>query len=514
MIHLHTWLETPLVSALGWTLFHSLWQGVIIAILLAATLALTKSARVRYCAAALAMCALVLSFAVTLLVLAPGHRASGVAGRVAALSSNPNLDRSFAALTPAHRIAAVLPWLVPFWIAGVALFYLRHFACWLWTQRLRRTGVCFPPRLWQERLDLLARRVRLSRPVALLESGVAAVPVVIGHLRPVILMPVGLLTGLPASHVEAILLHELAHIRRHDYLVNLLQTIAEGFLFYHPMVWWISSVMRAEREHCCDDLAVSLSGDAREYASALATLEQRRWDAAQPALAASGGNLVKRIRRLLIPTEGPGSALTPVVCAGILILTAAVALTAWQERAPASPRAQPSQQAQEAYAKWLNEDVVYIISGEERAAFLNLDTNEERERFIQQFWERRDPTPGTPENEFKEEHYRRIAQANLRFPTATGMPGWRTDRGRIYIVYGPPDEIDDHSSPGAYNRTGDQGPHKLPYIDWTYRFIDGVGDNVTMEFFDPTGTHEFRMTSDPSKDAKPGDTIRYVRPNQ
>ena len=113
------------------------------------------------------------------------------------------------------------------------------------------------PVFWQERLDRLARALRLSRPVALLESCLAEVPVVIGYVRPVILMPVGLLAGLPAGQVESILLHELAHIRRHDYLVNLLQTSVEGLLFYHPAVWWISGVIRAERENCCDDLVVA-----------------------------------------------------------------------------------------------------------------------------------------------------------------------------------------------------------------------------------------------------------------
>lgn len=505
---LEAWLETPLASAAGWTLFHSLWQGVLIAIILAATLAVTRSARLRYCAASLAMCAMLLSFAVTLLCLVPAHHGAGINGHIAALAANQSAGISDALKEP-HRIADVLPWLVPFWIAGVLLFYLRQLASWIWARRLRRTGVCSPPRFWQERLEVLAARLGISRAVALLESGLAGVPVVIGHLRPVILMPVGLLAGLPAGQIESILLHELAHVRRHDYLVNLLATSVENLLFYHPVVWWISGVMRTEREHCCDDVAVSLSGDAREYASALATLEQRRWDAAQPALAATGGNLVNRIRRLILPAEGPSSALTPVVSAGILILTAAVGLTAWQEKTPAEPSAQ-AQTSGRAYTKWLNEDVVYIITPQERAAFLKLATNEEREMFVQQFWERRDPTPGTPENEFMDEHYRRIAQANLRFPTATGTAGWRTDRGRIYIVYGPPDEIDDHSSPGFYNRPGDRGPHTFPYIDWTYRYIEGIGNNVTMEFFDPAGAHEFRMTMDPS----PGNAIRYVKPDQ
>lgn len=122
---------------------------------------------------------------------------------------------------------------------------------------MRRTGVCAAPDHWQQQLNSLARRLRLSRPVALLESCIAGVPVVIGHARPVILMPIGLLTGLPSSQIESILLHELAHILRYDYLVNMLQTSIEGLLFYHPVVWWISSVIRTEREHCCDDSPIA-----------------------------------------------------------------------------------------------------------------------------------------------------------------------------------------------------------------------------------------------------------------
>lgn len=195
----------------------------------------------------------------------------------------------------------------------------------------------------------------------------------------------------------------------------------------------------------------------------------------------------------------------------------AVGLTAWQAKDPASAQSELWPSGQEAHPpantadyKWLNEDVVYIITAEERAAFLKLGTKQEREEFIQQFWQRRDPTPGTAENEFKDEHYRRIAQANLRFPTATGKAGWKTDRGRIYILYGPPDEIDDHTSPGSYNRPEDgphNGPHSFPYIDWTYNYIDGVGTNVTIEFVDRTGAHDFHMTLDPN-----ANTGRYVAP--
>ena len=152
------------------------------------------------------------------------------------------------------------------------------------------------------------------------------------------------------------------------------------------------------------------------------------------------------------------------------------------------------------YRKWLNEDVAYIITDEERAAFKALSTDPELENFITQFWLRRDPTPGTAENEFKEEHYRRIAYVNDHF--STSIPGWKTDRGRVYITYGPPDEIDDHSAGGTYQRPAAEGGGSTttyPFQQWRYKFIEGVGKDVIVEFVDPTMTNEFRMTSDPSE---------------
>src|ERR1700678_2137252 len=155
------------------------------------------------------------------------------------------------------------------------------------------------------------------------------------------------------------------------------------------------------------------------------------------------------------------------------------------------------------YRKWLNEDVSYIITDEERQAFKRLNTDDEREQFIEQFWLRRDPTPDTEENEFKEEHYRRIAYANEHY--ASGIPGWKADRGRIYITFGPPDEIEDHSSGGFYERPPEEGGGEtstVPFQQWRYKWIDGVGKNIVIEFVDPNHTREFRMTADPSeKDA-------------
>ncbi|HJT88789.1 MAG TPA: GWxTD domain-containing protein [Bryobacteraceae bacterium] len=159
------------------------------------------------------------------------------------------------------------------------------------------------------------------------------------------------------------------------------------------------------------------------------------------------------------------------------------------------------------YKKWLNEDVAYIITDEERAAFKRLQTDEEREQFIEQFWLRRDPTPDTVENEFKEEHYRRIAYANEHY--ASGIPGWKTDRGRIYITFGPPDEIDSHPSGGTYERPPEEGGGETttyPFEDWRYRYIEGIGNDINIEFVDPTMTGEYHMTMDPSEK----DALTYV----
>src|SRR5580765_3160812 len=155
------------------------------------------------------------------------------------------------------------------------------------------------------------------------------------------------------------------------------------------------------------------------------------------------------------------------------------------------------------YKQWLNEDVVYIIAPEERTAFLQLSTSEEREQFIEQFWLRRSSNPDLPENDFKEEHYRRIAYANEHY--ASGIPGWKTDRGRTYIIWGPADEVDSHPTGGTYDRPMDEGggsTSTYPWEKWRYRYLEGLGNNVELEFVDPSGSGEYHLTMDPSeKDA-------------
>ena len=174
-----------------------------------------------------------------------------------------------------------------------------------------------------------------------------------------------------------------------------------------------------------------------------------------------------------------------------------------QEDTKARAKSRQQEDSGKALRRWLDDDVGYIITNEERAAFKKLQTDEEREQFIESFWLRRDPTPDTIDNEYKDDHYERIAYANEHF--ASGIPGWKTDRGRIYIMYGKPDEIESHPSGGTYDRPIEEGggtTSTFPFEIWRYRYIEGIGNEVLLEFVDPSMSGEYRMTIDPSeKDA-------------
>ena len=481
---LEAWIHTPPAEALGWTLFHFLWEGAAIAALLLVALYVCRpaAAHLRYGLACGALLAMPLAFAVTLAVSLPPAVAHFKLPPIAAppemWTAAPSLPSAPQPLALAGRLA----WAGPFWLAGVLAIFLYRIGSWMAAQRLRRVGTVAAPDDWRLRLASLARAAGIARPVALLESCLAEVPVVIGALRPAILTPLGMLAGLPSEQVEAILLHELAHIRRADYLVNLLQVAIEGLLFYHPALWWVSGVVRAEREHCCDDWAAARLGNAHQYARALAALEESPWRAPQTAMASNGGNLLRRIRRLLVKHDAHDLAV-PVAPSILLVVTVGVALAAWSPaRPPLEPvRVEPVQQNQTApptvapaatvYRKWLNEDVAYIVTPEERAGFRKLPTESAREDFIGQFWERRNPVPGSAENQFKVEHYRRIKYANLHFSAPDGhTPGWKTARGRFYIIYGPPDEIDDHGRDAA------------PYQTWQYRYVETFGSELRLRF--------------------------------
>ena len=290
----------PWAERLGWTLLHFVWQGALIGVLFAIVRGIAGprlSANGRYILACLALAAMAAAPLATygvMTVLAPALAAGATS--VPPPSNGPLPSVEFAQSGSWQQL---LPWLVMTWVAGVMLFSVRLIGGWFGTARLRRVKSRPAPAEWQQTVDRLIGRMGIGQSVRLIISSLVETPVVSGWLRPMILIPVGALTGLPTEHLEALLAHELAHIWRRDYLVNVLQSVAEAVLFYHPAIWWISAQIRHERELCCDDLAVAASGDVLTYARALAELESCRPAHLKAAMAANGGGLLHRIARLL-----------------------------------------------------------------------------------------------------------------------------------------------------------------------------------------------------------------------
>jgi beta-lactamase regulating signal transducer with metallopeptidase domain len=333
-----TWLDT---TTLGYVLLHFLWQGTLIAAALSLTLRRLepRDAPRRY----LASCTALLFMALLPVGTWFYPNSSTPAFSNETVSNAPSLEPSTLSDTssadtlssqplpptpPAHEhiqtspplaasaifhldLEPLLPYFVLSWLFGVTLLALRLSGSLIIAHRLRTHGTTLAPPHLQNALKHYTRLLALKRPIRLLTSSTAPVPMVIGWLRPVILVPTSAITGLTTGQLETILAHELAHIRRHDYLVNLLQHLAETLLFYHPAVWWVSNQIRKEREHCCDDLAVSLAnGDTLTYATALAELENLKKHHGL-ALAAGDGSLLQRIQRLTGYKPQPTPKLTP-----------------------------------------------------------------------------------------------------------------------------------------------------------------------------------------------------------
>ena len=306
---LHMIASQPWVERLGWTLLHFLWQGALVAaVFAAARLSLAHSRpHARYAAACFALAIMLAAPVATFLWLTPAADDApppDVNARVLHFSAKPaGLGIVLPAVALSERpeawISQAAPWIVVTWALGATLFWVRLAGAWWAIARMRSHHIRPAPPQWQQTFARLCARLRVSRPVTLLVSARMEVPAVAGWLRPIVVVPLGALSGLPPEHVEALLLHELAHIARRDYLVNVMQSIAEALLFYHPAVWWVSNQIRDERELCCDDVAVAASGDAYTYAVALAGLEACRPMHARSVLAATGGKLTARIARLL-----------------------------------------------------------------------------------------------------------------------------------------------------------------------------------------------------------------------
>ena len=315
-------LTYTLLRELGLALLHFLWEGSVVAVLLAALLVLLrgKDARIRYALACNALALMLLLPAFTLWGMSglrqdlesdetsitegaqalPGKRADKAVLITDRLINASVEVKSAEQPGPlAARVEDLLPWLTLLWLAGILVLSSRMIGGLILTRRIAKHETYPVSEFWLEKLKKIAQELRVEKPVRLLRSSLVEVPTAIGWLRPVILLPACIFTGLTTQQLEAILAHELAHIRRHDYLVNLLQIVAETLLFYHPAVWWVSRRVRIEREHVCDDLAVSVCGDPIMYARALMKLERLRTSEPGLALAANGGELRTRISRLL-----------------------------------------------------------------------------------------------------------------------------------------------------------------------------------------------------------------------
>ncbi len=331
------------LQSVGWALLHLLWQGALVAAVLALALRVLgrDAARARY---ALACGALVVIAALPA-VTAWRHLASArvwesadapvdmwtpsrdvgatveEAPVLAALQDVPVRPAPVSAVLErlGARVEQHLPWLVLAWLLGVGVSSVRLLSGWLRLQRWVADAVPAPLE-WQERLDRLATRLGMRHAVHLLQTAAVDAPAAVGWLRPVVLLPASALTGLSALQLELVLAHELAHVRRYDFAVNLLQTLLETLLFYHPAVWWVSHVIRVEREHCCDDIAAGASGNPLTYARALTALEALRVLPLQasPALSALGGSLPERVHRLV---RASGARCSSRWAAGASVLT-------------------------------------------------------------------------------------------------------------------------------------------------------------------------------------------------
>jgi uncharacterized protein (TIGR03435 family) len=320
----------PWVERLGWTLAHFLWQGAAAAIVYAIIRAGVPRANARYVLSCIALAVMLAAPLITWCVLQPvgslpdpAYRIHSVPPVPAAAPAGMIAARVVPRAIPGDPPVALWSWVVTFWFIGALAFWVRLAGGWVIAARMRSQLVQPAPPEWQRTLGALAARIGVKLPVRFCVSAMVDAPTVIGWLRPVVLVPVAALSGLPAGHLEAVLAHELAHIRRHDYLVNVVQSIAEALLFYHPAVWWVSGQIRAERELCCDDAAVAVSGDVLTYARALMELESCRPAHLDSVLAANGGSLARRIARLLGATAHVRGSLGPSVVLSAVLLVAA-----------------------------------------------------------------------------------------------------------------------------------------------------------------------------------------------
>lgn len=329
MIELDSPALQGLVATLGWTLLHFLWQGAVAGVVFGVSLAAAgnASAQTRYRLAFLFMLLLAAAPVATFFWLSPNDAASALSSAETIAESAPAFTVTLGApmLDWQSFIHPWLPWAVLVWAVGVTFMTGRLLIEWRNVRLLTRVDVSPLTPAWQHRVQRLIVALGVGSAVRAVQSARVHVPMVVGWLRPVILVPVSAISGLTTWQLELILMHELAHVRRYDHLVNLFQVVIETLLFYHPVVRWVSRVMREEREHCCDDLVVARSGDALAYARALTELAGVQSLSLQTSVASDGGQLLTRIRRLVGVRRPPRVAAHWSI--GVMLATVAVSVS-------------------------------------------------------------------------------------------------------------------------------------------------------------------------------------------
>jgi len=343
-------------QALGFTVIHSLWQALLIGMLVVGVLRCVPSRRsgVRYAIAGSGLLLIFLASVGTFLWLLPSggsqikDAAISFAGATGLSPASETLSLR-QLLTQAYDfLQGIVPFVVLAWSLGTVLFMLRLFGGWWYTAKLKQQAIVLDAP-WTERMETLLRQFNIHRVVRLAESAMVEAPVVIGYLQPIILLPIGMCTGLSTTQLESILIHELIHIRRHDYLVNLLQSVVEALFFFNPFVWMISGILRQEREHCCDDAVVLHQGNALAYAHALATLEEVRLSKAGIALslAENKNQLLNRIKRIMeksVKNYSPRERIIPVLLLVVGLMCASWLTVQSRNTNPATSETNPDNQ--------------------------------------------------------------------------------------------------------------------------------------------------------------------------
>ncbi len=398
-----------------------------------------------------------------------------------------------------------MPLVFLIWLGGTVIVTWLYLSRWSRVWRMKRQALP---------LSTVSSSCRL--PVLTTSENIE--PGVFGIREPVLLMPKTVSEVLTPVQLDSVIAHELAHVQRRDNLCSVVPCVVQAIFWFHPVTWWLGDKLIHERESACDEAVLRQGFDPVEYAEAILKVCRTYLEAPACVAGVGGGKMKSRIEGILNFKEKRN--LPPAVRAvmGLVLITSLaipVLLGAVKEppvlKAPVIPAipseaaksaapvyARPAVQSPADSSKW-PEEVSFIISRQEREAFQSRMKEDERQEFIRNFWLVRDPTPGTPVNEFREEYELRVVYARDHF--TSGKPGDQTDRGRMYILNGQPDEIESHPAGGIYTRPGDGEFKTFPFETWRYRHIDGKGDNLIYEFVD-FGNGEYVLQFDPSAKEK------------